>query len=156
MLLHRPIRVLIVDDHAGSRAGLMTLVESENPRLCAVGAAATASEAMAQAREHQPDVIVLDVNLAGEDGLALMPALHRATRCEVIVLTSLADPSVAAQARRLGARACLHKTAPAAELMAIILSVRPEGERQIEGIPANAGVGLSHALGEQAPMGNGQ
>lgn len=147
----RPIRVLIVDDHAGIRAGLTRLIDAEGPRLCAVGAAASAGEALAQARAQQPDVIVLDVNLDGEDGLALIPALHRAARCEVVVLTSLVDPHVAAHARRLGARACLHKTAPAAELMAMLIAVRPRDQGAVDNTPANAGVALSHALGSKHP-----
>lgn len=153
--MHRPIRVLIVDDHAGIRAGLTGLIAAEHPRLIAVGAAATAAEALAQAHRQQPDVIVLDVDLGGEDGLALIPALHRASPCQVIVLTSLVDPHIAAHARHLGARACLHKTAPAAELVALILAARPLGDvgstERAESHPANAGVVLSQALGSKHP-----
>ena len=124
MLNQSFIGVLVVDDHAATRAGVTRLIESEQPHMHCVGAAATADDALAYTRALQPDVIVLDVNLAGEDGLALIPALHRAAHCAVVVLTSLQDPNVAAQALRLGAHACLHKTAPAAELMAAIFAAR--------------------------------
>lgn len=116
------LRVLVVDDHPAIRAGIASLIDAEQPRLQAVGSAATADEALACTRSLQPDVVILDVNLDGEDGLALIPALHGAAPCRVVVLSSLLDPHVAAYAARLGAHACLHKTAPAAELMSCILA----------------------------------
>jgi two-component system nitrate/nitrite response regulator NarL len=151
MPVHPPIRVLIVDDHAGIRAGLMGLINSEQPTLCAVGAAASSADALAQAGKQQPDVIVLDVNLGGEDGLALMPALQRAAPCEVVVLTSLLDPRVEAHARLLGAHACLHKTAPAAELLAAILAARPATLSAHDPHPSNAGGDLSRLARSNYP-----
>ena len=141
MLNQSFIRVLVVDDHLGTRVGLASLIEAEQPRMRCVGTAGTAGEALAYTRALQPNVIVLDVNLAGEDGLALIPTLHRAAHCAVVVLTSLADPNVAAHALRLGAHACLHKTAPAAELMAAIFAATP---------PNGGGV-FSHESGTNYP-----
>lgn len=117
------VRVLVVDDHPAIRVGIASLVDSEHPRLRTVGTAATADEALDLARAQQPHVVVLDVDLAGEDGLALIPALQRAVPCRVVVLSSLDDPQLAAQARQRGADACLHKTAPAAQLLDHILEV---------------------------------
>ena len=122
-----PIRVLIVDDHAGIRTGISSLINAEQPHMCAVGTAATSAEALAQTFALQPDLVILDVNLNGEDGLALIPALHRAAGCDVVVLTSLVDPQVALHAKHLGARACLHKAAPAGELLACIRQSGREG-----------------------------
>lgn len=141
MLNQSFIGVLVVDDHAATRAGVASLIESERPRMHCVGTAGTADEALAYTRALQPDVIVLDVNLGGEDGLALIPALHRAAHCAVVVLTSLQDPNVAAHALRLGAHACLHKTAPAAELMVAIFAATP---------PNGGGV-FSHESGTNYP-----
>ena len=145
MLNQSFIRVLVVDDHLGTRVGVASLIEAEQPRMGCVGTAGTAGEALVYTRALQPDVVVLDVNLAGEDGLALIPALHQAAHCAVVVLTSLADPNVAAQALRLGAHACLHKTAPAVELMAAIFAATP---------PNGGGV-FSHAIGTNFPSGSG-
>lgn len=125
MLHHSFIRVLVVDDHLGTRVGLASLIEAEQPRMRCIGAAGTAGEALTHTRALQPHVILLDVDLAGDDGLALIPALHLAAHCAVVVLTSLQDPSVAMFALRLGAHACLHKTAPAAELLAAICAAAP-------------------------------
>ena len=156
MLNQSFIGVLVVDDHAATRAGVASLIESERPRMHCVGTAGTADEALAYTRALQPDVIVLDVNLADEDGLALIPGLHRAAHCAVVVLTSLQDPNVAAQALRLGAHACLHKTAPAAELMATIFAAR-----RADALPAtgtthlNGGGVFSPATGTNFPSGSG-
>jgi DNA-binding NarL/FixJ family response regulator len=116
------VRVLVVDDHPAIRFGIASLIDGEHPRLCTVGTAVTADEALDLARAQQPHVVVLDVDLAGDDGLALIPALQRAAPCKVVVLSSLDDPQLAAHARQRGADACLHKTAPAAQLLDHILA----------------------------------
>lgn len=144
-----PLRVLVVDDHAGIRAGIVSLVDAEFPRMQTVGVAATPAEALAGAREHRPRVVVLDVNLDGEDGLALIPALRRG-HCRVVVLTSLSDPHVAMHARRLGAHACLNKTAPAAQLLACIEQAG-SAEADVVALPPNAGSALSQAFGSKCP-----
>ena len=145
MLNHSFIRVLVVDDHLGTRVGIESLIEAEQPRMRCVGSAGTAGEALAHTRALQPHVILLDVDLAGDDGLALIPALHLAAHCAVVVLTSLQDPNVAIFALRLGAHACLHKTAPAAELMAAIFAAAPASEGGV----------FSHACGTNYLLGGG-
>jgi two-component system nitrate/nitrite response regulator NarL len=125
------LNVLVVDDHDGVRAGIASLIDAEQPRLRTVGVAANAEEALAKARSLQPHVVLLDVDLAGEDGLALIPALHRVAPCVVVVLSSFLDPNVAVQAARLGARAYVHKGAPASKLVDCLLSVRHGDARQI-------------------------
>jgi len=117
-----PLRVLVVDDHPAIRVGICSLIDSEQPRLVTVGTAASVDEALDQARSLHPHVVVLDVNLAGEDGLALIPALLNTVPCAVVVLSSLRDPHLSDHARRLGAHAFVHKTAPAADLLAAILA----------------------------------
>jgi DNA-binding NarL/FixJ family response regulator len=117
-----PVKVLVVDDHIGIRNGIASLMNAEWPRISCVGAVATADETLQLVQERQPHVVVLDVNLAGDDGLALIPRVQSLTPCKVVVLTSLSDPHVAARAQRLGAYACLHKTAPATELVACVFA----------------------------------
>jgi DNA-binding NarL/FixJ family response regulator len=145
------IKVLVVDDHVGIRHGISSLVDSEHPRMCSVGSAATCAQALEMARETQPDVVVLDVDLDGEDGLLMIAALRRVARCEVVVLTSLVDPFVAAQALRFGASSCVHKTAPAADLVGCILAARPLLDSAANTAPLNAGVGLSYQAGSNHP-----
>jgi DNA-binding NarL/FixJ family response regulator len=119
-----PLKVLVVDDHPAIRVGICSLIDAEHPRLVTVGTAASVDEALDQARSLHPHVVVLDVNLAGEDGLALIPALLHTAPCAVVVLSSLRDPHLSDHAKRLGAQAFVHKTAPAADLLAAILGTR--------------------------------
>jgi DNA-binding NarL/FixJ family response regulator len=144
------VRVLVVDDHATIRWNLRNLIDGERPRLCVVGTAGTADEALLHARQLKPQVVVLDVNLAGEDGLSLMPAL-RALACEVVVLTSLTDPRVEFHAMRLGAFACVHKTAPAAQLLACIDATQAQARTPGLPGPVNTGGGSAHATGTKLP-----
>jgi two-component system, NarL family, nitrate/nitrite response regulator NarL len=118
-----PLRVLVVDDHVGIRRGVESLIEAEAPRMRSVGGAANPVEALRLAKSQQPDVVVLDVDLGGADGLALIPILLRTAPCGVLVLTSAIDPRVASRARRLGAHDFMHKTAPASELITRIEAV---------------------------------
>ena len=120
MTAPRTVKVLVVDDHAGMRNALKRLIDSEQPQLWCIGSAATGAEALAMARERQPDVILLDVVLGDEDGLALIAPLLREAEVAIVVLTSLVDPGVAVRAQRLGAVTCVHKSAPATDLLVCI------------------------------------
>ena len=151
MRIDSPVTVLVVDDHAAIRTGIANLIDAERPRLNCVGTASTPGEALAHTRDVQPHVVVLDVNLDGEDGLALIPALHHAAPCSVVVLTSLADPHVAVHALRLGARACLHKTAPAADLIAAIFAADLNDDPAGATPPLNMGGDLSYSVGSIHP-----
>ena len=119
------VKVLVVDDHTGIRNALMRLIDNEQPHLRSVGSAASGEEALAMVRETQPHVVLLDVVLGDEDGLALIAPMRRsADLVAIVVLTSLVDPAVAARALRLGAVACVHKSAPAADLLVCIAGAR--------------------------------
>lgn len=120
----RSVSVLVVDDQPGLRLGLTLLIDAERPRLRSVGSAANGEQALALARQLQPDVVLLDVNLGHEDGLALIPLLQGLVPCcRVLVLTSMADEQVAQRARRLGAHGFMLKTAPATELLEQLVSL---------------------------------
>ena len=63
------IRVVIVDDHAMLRAGLEQLLGGE-PDLDVVGKAASGAEAIALVRELRPDVVLMDLQMPGVDGVS--------------------------------------------------------------------------------------
>lgn len=63
-----PIRVVIVDDHAIVRAGMRMLLQSD-PEIAIVGEGESGADALALARTHQPDVILMDVSMPGIDGV---------------------------------------------------------------------------------------
>lgn len=150
MSANQPLRVLVVDDHAGIRLGLESLIDSEAPRMRSIGGAATSADALLQAKAKRPDVVVLDVDLGGEDGLALIPPLLDSAPCGVLVLTSLTDPRVAERARRLGAHDYMHKTAPAGELLDRIARLE-RGRAQCAALHLNAGGAMSQAVGIKHP-----
>jgi two-component system, NarL family, nitrate/nitrite response regulator NarL len=81
-----PTRCLIVDDSARFLEAARTLLEHDGIRV--VGVASTGAEALARTAELAPDVVLLDLDLAGEGGLDLAPALARTSPSAVIVLTS--------------------------------------------------------------------
>ncbi|HEX5727605.1 MAG TPA: response regulator transcription factor [Longimicrobiaceae bacterium] len=64
-----PVRILLVDDHAVLRAGLRALLEAE-PDFLVVGEAATGEEGVLKARQLRPHVVVMDLSMPGEGGLA--------------------------------------------------------------------------------------
>ena len=105
----KPIRVLIVDDHAVVRSGLRMLIES-HPELCVAGEAANPTEAFALAAREHPDVILLDLDMAVVNGLDLLPKFRSADKnVRVIILTGVRDPEAHYRAMRLGARGLVLK-----------------------------------------------
>jgi two-component system nitrate/nitrite response regulator NarL len=134
-----PIGVLLVDDQLAVREGLARLIASAPLALYVVGRAATGAEALSVAARLRPEVVVLDVDLAGEDGLALIPQL--ALSASVLVLSSHGDPATRARAARLGAQAFIEKHQPAAELLGSIFNIarlQRRGEKAPEEQDASA------------------
>lgn len=104
------IRVLIVDDSATMRALLGELLRRE-PDICVVGAAADAAEARTLIREHNPDVVTLDIEMPGMSGLEFLDKLMRLRPTPVIIVSGMtregADTTV--RALELGAVDCYAK-----------------------------------------------
>ena len=115
-----PIEVLLVDDQRAILAGVTALIESEGPSMRVAGCAATGSLALELARSTQPGVIVLDVDLGGEDGLALIPLLLCDCDARIVVFTCLDTPATRRHALNLGAADFVSKTASGDELIAAI------------------------------------
>lgn len=115
-----PIRVLLVDDQRAILAGVAALIASEQPALQLAGSATTGEQALALANRLQPDVIILDVDLGDEDGLALIPRLRLVCDAAIIVFTCHDHPGVRERTAQLGATRLIQKSAPAGELIAAI------------------------------------
>lgn len=120
-----PRRVLIVDDHAATLAALRSLLEREYPRIEVVGTASDGDTAMQIVRRVAPDVVVLDLDLGGEYGLDLMPAIGGRQGAAVVILTASDDPLERTRALAAGAEAFVSKFSPAEALIAAILAARP-------------------------------
>lgn len=105
----KPIRVLLVDDHRIMLWALERLIESEKPRMEAVGKATSVVEALDLAGKSRPDVILLDLNLSAENGGDAIPELIAKSKAKVLMLTGLRDPSIHDDAVLAGARGVVGK-----------------------------------------------
>ena len=81
--------VLIVDDHPSFRASARTLLESEGYDV--VGEAESGEAAVEAARELNPDLVLLDVQLPGIDGFAVAQQLRKLEDPPIVILTSSRD-----------------------------------------------------------------
>jgi two-component system, NarL family, nitrate/nitrite response regulator NarL len=121
------IKVLVVDDHPVVREGLKMLLGGAED-VAVVGEAATGSDAIAAANRAAPDVILLDLDLAGDDGLSYVAALQSsAANARVIVLTGVRDRARHEAALLAGARGLVVKDRPAEVLLKAVRKVH-EGE----------------------------
>lgn len=99
----RDLRILLVDDHEVVRLGLKALL-SRHPRFEVIGEAGTAEEALAKARVHKPDVIVMDIRLSGKSGIdATREIMAVLPDTKVIILTSFAADDLLMDAVAAGA-----------------------------------------------------
>src|SRR5688572_31682940 len=81
------IRVMLVDDHRLVRAGLRRVLD-EQPDIKVVAEAGTGEEAMDLAKEHEPDVVLMDLNMPGIGGLETTRRLtQRHPEMKVIAVT---------------------------------------------------------------------
>ena len=117
-----PIRILVADDHPGFRFGLRALLTAL-PDTEVVGEVTTGEEALALAGAVRPDVILMDINMPGVNGIEATRRI-RETQPEVRILmvTMLEDDSVFA-AMRAGARGYVVKGAEPAEVLRAIRAV---------------------------------
>lgn len=107
----RPIRILLVDDHAVVRQGFAALLKLQ-PDFRIAGHAASAHEAIAQYPQLQPDIVLMDLNLPDADGTAAIQAIvERDPAARIIVLTMYDNEERLLQALRSGAKTYLLKTA---------------------------------------------
>jgi DNA-binding NarL/FixJ family response regulator len=118
-----PIRVLLADDHPVYREGLAALLASVDG-LEVVGTAEDGLAAVALATELQPDVVVMDVQMPGLDGIEATRRLTSASpHIGVVVLTMAEEDATLFSAMQAGARGYLLKGANQAEITRAVTAV---------------------------------
>jgi DNA-binding NarL/FixJ family response regulator len=111
-----PVRVLVVDDQALVREGLMTLLEAAAD-ITPVAAASGGEEAVALCARHRPEVVLMDLRMPGLDGVEATRQIRAAQPdTEIVVLTTHADEASILDALGAGARGYLTKDAGIAEI----------------------------------------
>lgn len=117
-------RILLVDDHAIVRLGLMTLI-NDQPDMEVVGEAGTAAEAVRAAERLQPEVTLMDIRLPGEGGIeATRQIIARFPKAKVVILTSFADDELLLQAVQAGASGYVLKQADNDDLLRAIRAAK--------------------------------
>ncbi len=116
------IRVLLVDDHAVVRSGLVKFL-MVNKDFELVGEASDGAEAVQLAALHKPDVILMDLMMPGVDGITATREIHQKyPQIKVIALTSFSEQNMVQGALQAGAAGYLQKNVTAIELASAIRS----------------------------------
>lgn len=117
------VTILIADDHTLFRTGLRSLLASL-PEIIVVGEAATGDEVIRLATELQPDVILMDIQMPGVNGIeATRHILHTSPHIGVIMVTMFEDNDSVFAAMRAGARGYVLKGADQEEMLRSIRAV---------------------------------
>jgi len=129
----KTIRILIIDDHKIIREGLRDLIESRGGRMSVVGEAGGCADGLAEALKTKPDVVLLDLDLAPDNGLTLIPELLAADKnINILILTGVRDVEKRDQAMELGAKGIVLKEEGANELLNAIEKVCTTGGYWLE------------------------
>jgi DNA-binding NarL/FixJ family response regulator len=117
-----PVTVLLVDDHKIWRGGVRSMLE--DTEFMVIGEAASGSEAITVARELKPQLTLLDIRMAGGDGLEALVSLKREhPRMAVVMLTTYDNPTYMARAVAGGAAGYLLKGIEFDELITALRAV---------------------------------
>lgn len=123
-------RIVIVEDHDLVRTGLRNILDGEKD-MNVVAEAASGEEAIRLAREHSPDIILMDVELPGLSGLeSTERILKTQPKIRIVVLTAHSEPPLPARLLDIGASGYLTKACDARELVNAVRAVA-RGERYI-------------------------
>jgi two-component system invasion response regulator UvrY len=117
------IKVLIVDDHALVRMGIRRLLEDMSD-VTIVADAESGEQALLLVKEHNPDVVLLDMKLPGIDGWEVTRRLKRSNPCiKVIAVTAMSSDPLPTRVLQLGAMGYLTKESSAEEMATAIRKV---------------------------------
>lgn len=142
-----PVRILLVDDHFVVRSGLAASLGLEDD-LQVVAEAGSAAEALSACAAHQPDVVIMDLQLGEVNGITCTEQLGQAQPgIRIMVFSSFARDEDVYRAIRAGAMGYLQKSAPREDLLKAIRTVAT-GKRYLPGDIAQR---LAERLGRPEP-----
>ncbi|MGW2697472.1 response regulator transcription factor [Streptomyces sp. NPDC001296] len=125
------IRILLAEDMHMVRGALVALLDLEDD-LKVVSELERGAEILGAAREHRPDVAIIDIDLPGLDGLSAAELLHeRLPECRALILTSLGRPGTLRRAMSAHVAGFLLKDAPPGELAQAVRRVAA-GQRVVD------------------------
>ena len=114
------IRLVLVDDQATVRQGLKMRLLLE-PDINVVGEASSGKDALTLVQELRPDVVLMDIEMPGMDGIAATTVLHSiAPQSATVMLSIHSDNVTRARARTAGAKAFVEKLGSTEELVSAI------------------------------------
>jgi DNA-binding NarL/FixJ family response regulator len=144
----KPIRIILVDDHAILRQGTAELLRRE-PDLEVIGQAGDGQEAFDLVQELRPDIAVMDVRMPGMSGVEATRRIHELfPNVQVLVLTAHDDDQYVFSLLEAGACGYLLKSAPVAELVKAIRLVKA-GESPLDPIIARKIVARMNGTSEK-------
>jgi len=117
------IRILLVDDHPLVRDGLRARLEAM-PQFEVVGEAGSAGEALEGARAHQPDLVLMDINMRGVNGIEATARFREQFPDIAVLVLSMHDKlEYVSQAIQAGARGYVLKDSPGKDIVVAIETV---------------------------------
>lgn len=121
------IRILLIDDHTLFRQGIKTLIAAE-PDMEVVGEAANGSDSVTKAAETRPDVVLMDIGMAGLSSFEATRQIKRnRPETKVLFLTMYDDEDYLVECMEVGAGGYVLKDSPAAQLLSAIRDVQRGG-----------------------------
>jgi DNA-binding NarL/FixJ family response regulator len=157
----KPLRILLVDDHILFRKGIASLLKSR-PDMEVVGEAGDGIEAVTQARETLPEVILMDINMPRRNGLEATKIIKQEMPLvQIVMLTVSEDDEDLFEAVKNGAKGYLLKKLEPEQLFRMLEGIR-QGEAPISGVmaakilqefkqPPRIAAGQSEAIDELTP-----
>ena len=119
----KPIRILLVEDHALVRAGIRSLLQSTDA-VQVIAEASNGREALVEAEKHMPDVVLMDIAMKGLNGIeATSRLIQSCPKIRVLILSMHMNEEYILQALRAGAAGYLLKDAEISELEFAIRAV---------------------------------